>query len=147
MEIRPKLYLSPVIDLFNGEIIAYTFYKNPVYRMVCEMLDKVITHKRSEERPILHSDQGWHYQMKSYQNKLKKKKIIQSMSRKGNCLDNAVMENFSGILKTEFFYYKQFSSIEDFTRKIHEYIQWYNHKRIKLKLNGLSPVVNRQQSI
>ncbi|PQW02775.1 hypothetical protein CWC54_05490 [Enterococcus faecium] len=90
---------------------------------------------------------GWQYQMPQYQKKLKENNIIQSMSRKGNCLDNSVIENFFGVLKSEFFYREKFRSIEIFQSKLNEYIRWYNNKRIKLKLNGLSPVEYRKQSI
>lgn len=98
-----KVYLSSVIDLFNSEIIAHTVYDRPAYQMVGEMIEHAIKVKTADECPVLHSDQGWHYQMKYYQKKLKENNIIQSMSRKGNCLDNAVIENFFGILKSEFF--------------------------------------------
>ncbi|SDY92494.1 IS3 family transposase, partial [Bacillus sp. 166amftsu] len=93
--------------------------------------------------PILHSDQGWHYQMKKYQQALKKYKVIQSMSRKGNCLDNAVIENFFGLLKSELLYLKEFESMEHFKVELEDYIHYYNHKRIKVKLNGMSPVQYR----
>ena len=92
---------------------------------------------------ILHSDQGWQYQNKRYQKLLKEKGIIQSMSRKGNCLDNAVIENFFGLLKSELFYLKKFKSVEYFIKELKSYIKYYNTKRIKIKLKGLSPVEYR----
>ena len=92
---------------------------------------------------ILHSDQGWQYQHKQYQKMLKDKGIRQSMSRKGNCLDNACAENFFGLLKTELLYLQEFSSVEHFISELHSYIAWYNTKRIKLKLDGMSPVEYR----
>ena len=99
------------------------------------------------DTPILHSDQGWHYQMDKYRHTLKEHNIIQSMSRKGNCLDNAVIENFFGLLKSELLYLKEFESMEHFKRELEDYIHYYNHKRIKTKLKGLPPVDYRVQSL
>ena len=96
---------------------------------------------------IVHSDQGWQYQMYKYRQRLKEKGIIQSMSRKGNCLDNAVIENFFGLLKKEFYYGRTFESIEQFKTELKEYLKWYNEKRIKLKLKGLSPLQIRRQAL
>ena len=95
---------------------------------------------------ILHSDQGWQYQHKRYQKMLADKGIRQSMSRKGNCLDNACAENFFGLLKTELLYLQGFMSVEHFISELTEYIEWYNNKRIKLKLDGLSPVDYRHKA-
>ena len=92
---------------------------------------------------ILHSDQGWQYQMKQYQRMLKKKGIVQSMSRKGNCLDNAIIENFFGILKSELFYLKKYNSVKELESDIKEYIRYYKYERIKLNLKGMSPVKYR----
>lgn len=141
-----KIYLSPILDLFNGEIVAYNIEKRPKFSLVTKMLDQAFNRLNDGDTPILHSDQGWHYQMKQYQHLLKENKIIQSMSRKGNCLDNAVMENFFGLLKSELFYLQEFKSIEDFISELEKYIHYYNHKRIKTKLKGLSPVQYRVQS-
>ena len=138
-----KLYLSPILDLYNGEIIAYNLEKRPVYPLVSVMLDKAFKQLKVGDSPILHSDQGWHYQMKQYQHALKEKGITQSMSRKGNCLDNAVMENFFGLLKSELLYLKEFDSMEHFKQELENYIHYYNHKRIKAKLKGMSPVQYR----
>jgi putative transposase len=138
-----KLYLSPILDLYNGEIIAYNIEKRPVYQLVSKMLDKAFQNLNKEDTPILHSDQGWHYQMKQYQHALKERGITQSMSRKGNCLDNAVMENFFGLLKSELLYLKEFDSMEQFKVELEEYIYYYNHKRIKAKLKGMSPIQYR----
>ncbi|SFO87021.1 Integrase core domain-containing protein, partial [Cupriavidus sp. OV096] len=98
-----------------------------------------------KDRPILHSDQGWQYQMASYRSMLKQHSVRPSMSRKGNCLDNAAMESFFGILKSEFFYLNKFTSIEQLQDGLRQYIHYYNHDRIKLKLKGLSPVQYRTQ--
>jgi putative transposase len=138
-----KLYLSPILDLYNGEIIAYNIEKRPVYQLVSKMLDKALDCLNEEEKPILHSDQGWHYQMEKYRIALKKREIVQSMSLKGNCLDNAVIENFFGLLKSELLYLKEFESMEQFKLELENYIYYYNHKRIKAKLKGMSPVQYR----
>jgi putative transposase len=141
-----KLYLSPILDLFNGEIIAYSIEKRPVFPLVTKMLHKAFDRLNEGDTPILHSDQGWHYQMAKYQHLLKENHITQSMSRKGNCLDNAVMENFFGILKSELLYNQEFESMEHFREELDKYIYYYNYKRIKAKLKGLSPVQYRVQS-
>ena len=140
-----KRYLSPVLDLCNGEIIAYRVMKRPVYQLVDDMLNQAIEHLQPEDRVILHSDQGWHYQMKKYQRTLKQHGITQSMSRKGNCLDNAVIENFFGLLKSELLYLQEFENMEHFEKELADYIHYYNHKRMKAKLKDLSPVEYRIQ--
>lgn len=142
-----KLYLSTVLDLYNGEIIAHQIAERPVYGLVKEMLNKACARLKVGDKPILHSDQGWQYQMKTYQAELKKHGIQQSMSRKGNCLDNAVMENFFGLLKTELYYLEKFETTAQLTKALDEYIHYYNHERIKLKLKGLSPVEYRTQPL
>ncbi|MEH7119459.1 IS3 family transposase [Neobacillus vireti] len=140
-----KRYLSPVLDLCNGEIIAFTMMKRPVYKLVGDMLNQAIKSLQPGDQVILHSDQGWHYQMKQYQKTLEQHQITQSMSRKGNCLDNAVIENFFGLLKSELLYLQEFDSIEHFEKELEDYIHYYNHKRIKTKLKDLSPVEYRTQ--
>lgn len=142
-----KLYLSPIMDLFNGEIIAFKTQRSPVYRLVKEMLDDALIKLTDDDKPIIHSDQGWQYQMRHYQQQLKQHGLRQSMSRKGNCLDNASMESFFGILKSECFYGEKFNSVEELEQTVKEYIHYYNHERIKVKLKGLSPVQYRTQSL
>lgn len=142
-----KLYFSPILDLYNSEVISYSISERPNFDQTMDMLKQALKKLPAAARPILHSDQGWQYQMKAYQNELRKSKIRQSMSRKGNCLDNAVMENFFGILKSELFYLQQFKSIESLQQAIIEYVHYYNHDRIKLKLNGLTPVQYRNQAV
>jgi putative transposase len=142
-----KLYLSPVMDLFNGEIIAFETARRPVFKLVETMLSKALDRLGSGEKPILHSDQGWHYQMTAYQRTLEKHDVIQSMSRKGNCLDNAAMESFFAVLKSELFYPAKFASIQSLQSAITGYIHYYNHDRIKMKLKGLSPVKYRTQPL
>lgn len=141
-----KLYLSPILDLFNREIISYSVSEKPSFQQTIDMLDKAFEKIPDNVNLILHSDQGWQYQMKHYQYRLQQKGIIQSMSRKGNCLDNSVMENFFGLLKSELLYLQEFKSIKHFRTALEEYIYYYNNHRIKGNLKGLSPVQYRTQS-
>lgn len=134
-----KLYLSPVLDLFNREIISYSLSERPVMEMVNTMLHDAFSVLGPEDAPLLHTDQGWQYRMAGYKAKLKAHGVTQSMSRKGNCLDNAVMENFFGTLKSECFYLDRFSDLNELKKAIEEYIHYYNNERISLKLKGLSP--------
>lgn len=138
-----KLYLSPIIDLFNQEIVSYELTERPVFNQVTMMLKKAFKKIPNNTNLMLHSDQGWQYQMKRYQCLLKEKGIIQSMSRKGNCLDNAIIENFFGILKSEMFYTQKFKSIEQLKKEIDKYIIYYNNERIKSNLNKMSPIKYR----
>lgn len=143
-----KTYLSPILDMFNGEIVAYTISDRPVLKQVIDMLD--IAFERLPDKVdnlVFHSDQGWQYQHKFYQKKLADKGIQQSMSRKGNCLDNSVMENFFGLLKSELLYLREFRSMDEFKEELIKYIDYYNNVRIKSKLKGLSPVQYRIQSL
>lgn len=140
-----KLYLSPVMDLYNGEIVAFETSRRPLFRLVDTMLTKALDRLGEDERPILHSDQGWQYQMSAFQRRLEAKGLVQSMSRKGNCLDNAPIESFFATLKSELFHPGSFKTVESLDTAIKDYIDYYNHNRIKLKLNGLSPVQYRTQ--
>ena len=141
-----KLYLSPILDMYNGEIISYNISESPHLGQVLDMLDEAFSKIPNNTNLILHSDQGWQYQHKMYQYRLKEKGIRQSMSRKGNCLDNAIMENFFGLLKSELLYLQKFESLDEFRKELEKYIYYYNHQRIKGKLKGLSPVQYRVQS-
>ena len=142
-----KLYLNPYLDMYNSEILSYEISKHPTIEPILRALDKAIkvTNKTNEER-IFHSDQGWAYQVNQYTSKLKTNGIIQSMSRKGNCLDNSPMENFFGILKQEIYYGRKFYSYEQLKETIEEYIKYYNEERIKEKLGYLSPVEYREKN-
>lgn len=142
-----KLYLSPVLDLYNGEIVAYEIARRPVFAMVTTMLRKAFRRLAPHDRPLLHSDQGWQYRQPGYRHMLTDKGITQSMSRKGNCLDNATMESFFGTLKAEFYSLSRFASVEQLEAGLRKYIHYYNHHRIRLKLNGLSPVEYRKQAM
>ena len=142
-----KLYLSPIIDLFNGEIISYNLSETPNMEQIYDMLDKAFSRNDDLEGLILHSDQGWQYQHYGYRQRLEERNVVQSMSRKGNCLDNAMAESFFAIMKSELLYAENFESPEAFTRALEEYIDYYNHRRIKSRLNGKSPVQYRTLSI
>ena len=121
--------------------------KRPVFSLVSNRLKQAIKRLSDQEAPLLHSDQGWQYRMPAYRHQLAERGLTQSMSRKGNCLDNAAMESFFGTLKSEFFHLNRFESIEQLQRGIHQYIHYYNHERIKTKLKGLSPVQYRNQAL
>lgn len=142
-----KVYLSPVIDLFNQEVVSYEVRKSVTLPLVTDMLKRATSKLKQDEKPIVHSDQGWQYQNRRYQNHLKEKGLSQSMSRKGNCLDNAVAENFFGILKSEMYHNETFNSADELIENINEYIDYYNNERIKLKLKGLSPIQYRNQAL
>ena len=138
-----KAYLSPILDMYNGEIISYTISDSPDLRMVMNMVKSAIRKVKPQEGLVMHSDQGWHYQHVQYQMTLKRNGIIQSMSRKGNCLDNAMMENFFGIMKSELLYLQEFKDMNHFKQELKKYIHYYNNDRIKLRLKGKSPVQYR----
>jgi putative transposase len=135
-----KLYLSPVLDLHNGEIVAFETTERPVFELVGSMLKKALARLKPHERPMLHSDQGWQYQMPAYRRMLEDRRMVLSMSRKGNCHDNAAMESFFAVLKSEFFHLNKFDSVAQLKAGLVKYIHYYNHDRIKMKLGGLSPV-------
>lgn len=142
-----KLYLSPILDLCSRDIVSYSISDRPVLSMVTQMLGKAFARIPNETNLILHSDQGWQYQHKQYRRMLKANGIRQSMSRKGNCLDNAVIENFFGLLKSELLYLQEFDSMEHFKRELIDYLDYYNNRRIKAKLKGLPPALHRQQAL
>lgn len=142
-----KIYLSPILDMYNSEIISYVVSDRPVLKQVLDMVDEAFKKLPDNSNLILHSDQGWQYRTYKYQEKLQKKGVRQSMSRKGNCLDNSIMENFFGILKSEFLYSKKFVSMIELKAELKKYIDYYNNDRIKSKLKGLSPVNYRIQSL
>jgi putative transposase len=127
--------------------VAFETAERPKFELVSSMLKKALARLGPDERPMLHSDQGWQYRMPAYQRQLREREMRQSMSRKGNCLDNAAMESFFAVLKTEFFYLNKFGSIEELKAGLKRYIHYYNHDRIKLKLKGLSPVQFRTQPL
>jgi putative transposase len=138
-----KLYLSPVMDLYNREIVSYEIAEHPLPKMIESMLTKAFDRLEPDERPLLHSDQGWQYRMPAFRQRLQRSGLLQSMSRKANCLDNAAMESFFATLKCELFYLNKYESIQELEAALHEYIDYYNVDRIKLGLQGMSPVAFR----
>lgn len=142
-----KVYLSPVMDLYNREIVSYSISLSPNLWQIREMLDILFSKLPADARPIFHSDQGWQYQHAEFQRLLSEHNIIQSMSRKGNCMDNGAMENFFGRLKVEMFYGEKFESVNTFIDELKSYINYYNNERISLKLKGMSPVQYRTHSL
>ena len=142
-----KLYLSPILDLYNGEIISYSISKRPTLDLVMNSLNKAleIVKHQGTFRTTIHSDQGWHYQHKTWVSTLKSNRVIQSMSRKATCADNASMENFFGILKQEMYYGEKQLPYQLLKEKIEHYIYYFNNDRIKLSLSGLSPVQYREK--
>ena len=142
-----KQYFSPVIDLFNGEVVSYELRPSPVLGLVTAMLDKALITLDAGQKPMIHSDQGWHYRHLVYQERLRAAGLEQSMSRRGNCLDNAVAENFFGHFKEEFLRQQRFTNMSEFKTELDKYIHWFNNDRIRLKLKGLSPVQYRTQSL
>lgn len=142
-----KLYLSPILDLCSRDLVSYTISNRPVLSMVTTMLDKAFERIPDNTNLILHSAQGWQYQHRQYQRMLRNKGIRQSMSRKGSCLDNAVIENFFGLLKSELLYLQDFQSTEHFKQELIDYLDYYNNRRIKAKLKGLPPAIHRQQAL
>jgi len=141
-----KVYLSPIMDLYNREIVSYSISLSPNLCQIREMLDGLFKRLPDGAQPIVHSDQGWQYQHKEYQSLLAKHNITQSMSRKGNCMDNGAMENFFGRLKVEMFYGEKFESVNAFIEELKLYIYYYNNERISMKLKGMSPVQYRTHS-
>jgi putative transposase len=141
-----KLYLSPVMDLFDRQIIAYTVGHAPTLSLTTNALRTALTQLRPGETPLVHSDQGFHYRHRTWQALLTATGAVPSMSRKGNCLDNAVIESFFGHLKSEL-HPHQFSTVDALTTALHDYIDWYNHDRTSATLTGLSPVDYRTQAV
>jgi len=142
-----RVYLSPLIDLYAGEVISYSAGLSPTVEFILKMFDEKTKQKIKDSCCVAHTDQGFQYQHIAYRSLLEDLGCIQSMSRKGNCLDNASAESFFARLKTEFYYGRKFSNIDQFYRELDEYIWWYNNKRIKMRLGGLSPVAYRQANV
>lgn len=144
-----KCYLSPILDMYTNEIIAYDLSLHPNYEQITNMLNKAFEAHPNLNGLIFHSDQGWQYQMKRYAASLKDRGIIQSMSRKGNCYDNSVMETFFGRMKNEMFYgyQREYRTFEQFSEAVREYIHYYNYERIQKKTKWMSPLSFRETSI
>lgn len=141
-----RIYFSPILDMYNGEVIAHNISLVPNLAQVYDMLEQGLSKFDDLEGLIFHSDQGWQYQHAGYRQKLKERGIVQSMSRKGNCLDNAMMESFFGTMKSELLYPNKFETPQEFIQALEEYIDYYNNRRIKSRLNGMSPVQFRLQA-
>lgn len=144
-----KLYLSPILDAYGRYIVSYNISKSPNLEQIQDMLRSAFEKNRILNKLIFHSDQGWQYQHYSYRKFLEEQGIVQSMSRKGNSLDNGLMESFFGIMKSEMFYGQEmrYHSLEELKIEIEKYIEYYNTKRIKQKLKGLTPASYRSQSL
>lgn len=144
-----KCYLSPILDMYNDEIISYDLSLHPNFEQIENMLKQAFDKNENLEGLIFHSDQGWQYQNARYVSALKEKGIQQSMSRKGNCYDNCIMESFFGTLKNEMYYGKEdcYESFEAFKKAIDEYIDYFNNERIQSKTKWMSPVKYRETSI
>ena len=142
-----KVYLSPVMDLYNREIVSYSISTSPNLWQIRDMLDGLFAKLPADASPVFHSDQGWQYQHAEYRRLLAEHNITQSMSRKGNCMDNGAMENFFGRLKVEMFYGEKFENVNVFIDELKRYIDYYNYERISMKLKGMSPVQYRTHSV
>ena len=143
-----KLYLDPFMDMWNQEILSYSISDRPSAASIMKALDEAISVTEDcRFRRTFHSDRGWAYQMSSYRYALKKNRIFQSMSRKGNCYDNSPMENFFGIMKQEMYYGKVYNSFGELKEAIEKYIHYYNERRSKASLGYRSPVEYRKQML
>ena len=144
-----KCYLSPILDMATNEIISYDLALSPNMEQVKRMLNQAFKNFPNVEGLIFHSDQGWQYQHAYYQQRLKERGIVQSMSRKGNCYDNCIMETFFGRMKNEMYYgcEKDYCSFEEFAKGVEEYIDYYNNKRIQAKTKWMTPVEYRKSSM
>ena len=144
-----KCYLSPILDMATNEIISYDLSLSPNMEQIKRMLDRAFKKFPNVAGLIFHSDQGWQYQHEYYRKRLQDKGIIQSMSRKGNCYDNCIMESFFGRMKNEMYYgcEHEFKSFEAFAATVEEYIEYYNNKRIQSKTKWMPPVKYREASM
>lgn len=144
-----KLYLSPILDGCGGDIVAYSISRHPDMDLVLSMLDKAFDKHKALNALVFHTDQGCQYQSPTYQRELKLRGITQSMSRKGNSMDDGLMENFFGLLKTEMFYDQEYKykNLDELTKEIDKYIEYYNNERIKGRLKGLTPIEYRNQAL
>ncbi|CAM3685409.1 IS3 family transposase [Erysipelothrix urinaevulpis] len=144
-----KIYCSPILDAHGRFIVSYNISTSPNLNQIKDMLTKAFLNNSNYDDLILHSEQGWQYQHAYFVKELSERNIQQSMSRKGNSIDNGLMEIFFGIMKSEMFYGQedQYETIEDLIKAIDEYMDYYNNKRIKTKLKGLTPAQYRNQPL
>ena len=141
-----KIYLSPIIDCFDGLVVSWTIGTSPDAELVNTMLDDAIRTLADDEHPVLHSDRGCHYRWPGWISRMENAGLIRSMSKKGCSPDNSACEGFFGRLKNEMFYYRSWRnvSVEQFIDMLDNYLRWYNEKRIKISLGALSPVDYRK---
>ena len=144
-----KCYFSPILDMNTNEVISYDLSQSPNMEQIKRMLDGAFSKFPSVEGLVFHSDQGWQYRHEYFRNRLKSNGVVQSMSRKGNCYDNSIMETFFGRMKTEMFYgsEKEFTSFETFSKAVDDYINYYNNERIQAETKWMPPVKFREASI
>ena len=144
-----KLYLSPILDGCDGSIVSYSISEHPDMHLVMSMLNKAFIKETALNNCVLHTDQGCQYQSPMYQRALKLHSITQSMSRKGNSIDDGLMENFFGLLKTEMFYDQEYKyhNLHELKEGIEEYIEYYNNERIKSRLKGATPIEYRNHAL
>ena len=142
-----KCYLSPIMDMYNNEIVGYDLSKKANYKQIERMLASANIDSKELSGLTIHSDQGWQYQNPRFVQTLKEHHIKQSMSRKGNCMDNSIMESFFGIMKNEMFYghESEYPNFNVFAAVVSDYINYYNSVRIKKKSGWMSPVQFRIQ--
>ena len=141
-----KVYVSPIVDCFDGLVVAWNIGTSPDAKLVNTMLDYAVQTLQPGEHPVIHSDRGSHYRWPEWIRRTKNAKLTRSMSKKGCSPDNAACEGFFGRLKNELIYPRNWQNIQlqDFMEQIDGYIRWYNERRIKLSLGGRSPIEYRQ---
>ena len=142
-----KVYLSPIMDLYDRSIISYAVSRSPSTALTAQSLSDALAAWTPDAGLLVHTDQGFQYQHTSWRNLIAGCAGVQSMSRKGNCYDNAVMENFFGHMKSEMFHGEHFASVEDFLAEVEDYIDWYNTQRVQQRLKGLTPMQYRNQTL
>lgn len=143
-----KCFFSPIMDMYTNEIIAFGVSQSPGMPLIQTMAEGAFIKHPNLQGLIFHSDQGWQYQHPYFVNALRKRGIIQSMSRKGNCYDNSIMETFFGRMKVEMFFgfENEYKSFEEFSKAVRKYIYYYNNERIQAKTNWMPPTAYRLAS-
>ena len=142
-----KAYFAPIYDFGSKEIVAWSISMSPNLAQQMELLDQLMDKIPAGKAPILHSDMGWQYQHASWCGRLREAGIVQSMSRKGNCIDNGATEQVFGHMKDEFFVGQKWPSFEAFKRDLNAYVIHWNTRRRQVKLKGLTPEEFRNQSL
>lgn len=142
-----KVYLSPVIDLCDHSVVSYRVSRSSTTTLTSESLKAAFETQPTTGKVLVHTDQGFHYQHSSWRTLLDQNNAVQSMSRKGNCYDNAVMENFFGHLKAEMFHGETFTTVDEFIQALDDYMAWYNHQRVQERLEGMTPMEYRNHAL